>query len=226
MASGDDQRVVGYGAVVFTKGPAQADTAVIKAVPSDTLIVTAPLTADDKRSLLAFARKTIDWFLTSRTTPMARGFSPSAIRHAGCFVTLKKNGELRGCIGNMAGTLPLARTVGAMAWAAAFEDNRFQPVERNELAGLTIEISMLTPQCHVPAADSIRVGTDGVVIRKGGRSAVFLPQVATEQGWTRDEMLGHLCRKAGLPEDAWRSGAEFYTFQAVVFAESDFPSKP
>jgi AmmeMemoRadiSam system protein A len=114
---------------------------------------------------------------------------------------------------------PLGKTVGAMALQAAFSDPRFPPVTPEELPKLTVEISALTPMKPVSGAGDIVVGRDGVLLAKGGRSAVFLPQVATEQGWGRDEMLDHLCRKAGLPTGCWKEGASFSVYQAEVFGE-------
>jgi AmmeMemoRadiSam system protein A len=116
---------------------------------------------------------------------------------------------------------PLAELVGAVALESAFEDPRFNPVTLRELPDLEVEISVLTPMQRVAGAGDIVVGRDGVLLQKGGRSAVFLPQVATEQGWTRDEMLDHLSMKAGLPADAWRDNTAFSTFQAIVFSEKD-----
>ena len=101
-------------------------------------------------------------------------------------------------------------------------DTRFSPVTLKELAGLEIEISVMTPMKPVAKPTDIVVGRDGVVIQKDGRSAVFLPQVATEQGWGLAEMLDNLCIKAGLPRDGWKSGAQFRVFQADVFSESQF----
>jgi AmmeMemoRadiSam system protein A len=135
----------------------------------------------------------------------------------GVFVTLKKRGNLRGCIGRMVPDRPLAELVGAMALQSAFEDPRFNAVTARELPELEVEISVLTPMKQVSGPGDIEVGRDGVLIQKGGRSAVFLPQVAPEQGWGRDEMLGHLCQKAGLPANAWKEGTTFLTFQAIVF---------
>jgi AmmeMemoRadiSam system protein A len=129
---------------------------------------------------------------------------------------------LRGCIGNLAGDFPLGQTTAWMAVQAGLNDSRFSPVTLKELSGLEIEISVLTPLKPVAKATDIVMGRDGVVIRKGGRSAVFLPQVATEQGWSLPEMLDNLCIKAGLPRDGWRSGAQFRVFQAIVFHESQF----
>jgi AmmeMemoRadiSam system protein A len=114
---------------------------------------------------------------------------------------------------------PLATLVGAMALQSAFEDPRFPAVTLREVPDLQIEISVLTPMEPVAGPEAIRVGRDGVLLQKGGRSAVFLPQVAPEQGWGRDEMLNHLSMKAGLDASAWRTGARFSTFQALVFSE-------
>ena len=139
----------------------------------------------------------------------------------GVFVTLKKRENLRGCIGHMIPDRPLAEQVGAMALQSAFEDPRFSPVTAKELPDLEVEISVLTPMKPVSGPNEIVVGRDGVLLRKGGRSAVFLPQVAPEQGWGRDEMLSHLSQKAGLSPNAWREGASFQTFQAIVFSETE-----
>lgn len=227
---GEPGRVVGYGAVVFADGPPHeipspggktggADTGALH--PTAEPSPGGPLEPADKKALLAFARETIHRYLTTGTLPLVRGFSTRAQRPRGAFVTLTKGGELRGCIGNMLPGAPLDRTVGAMALRAAFEDPRFPPVTLEEYPRLSIEISALTPLKAVSSADDIVVGRDGVLLEKDGRSAVFLPQVATEQGWGRDEMLDHLCRKAGLPAGSWKQGARFSVFQAEVFGERD-----
>jgi len=215
---GDPGRVVGYGAVALTAN-ASVDTSALQWQESDS---TATLSRDDEKALLAFARKSIEWYATSETAPFPRGYSAGAMLREGVFVTLSENGELRGCIGHMEGNLPLCHVVGNMAIAAAFEDRRFSPVRTDELGKITIEISVLTPMKRISDAGKIRVGTDGVFMRKGDHSAVFLPQVATEQKWSREQMLGYLSLKADLPEDAWKEGAEFSTFQAIVFSENDF----
>lgn len=221
VSVGEYTRVVGYGAVTFSPGPTAPDTSLFQSwteLPVDSF----KLNQQDHKALLVHARKTIEWYLTSGTMPLNRGFNPMAETKTGAFVTLHKHGELRGCIGHMAEDMPLCRTVGGMAVMAAFNDRRFRPVTENELDEIDIEISVLTPMKSVPDTSYIVVGRDGVVIRKGGRSAVYLPQVAPEQGWDREEMLSHLCQKAGLPPDGWKKGAEFLTFQAEVFSESDF----
>ena len=136
-------------------------------------------------------------------------------------MTLRKRGDLRGCIGRMTADAPIRQVVGAMALAAAFEDRRFDRVRASELKEIEIEISLLTPFRPVAAAAAILPGRDGVVLKKGSASAVFLPQVATEQGWGREELLDNLCVKAGLPRGCWTSGASLSTFQAEVFAEGE-----
>jgi MEMO1 family protein len=223
----DRTRVVGYGAVAFT---AAADGGSGGATPgSDASSLTppaappadAPLDAAARRALLELARTTLErWFATGGTVPLPRDLPAATQRPRGAFVTLYKGGDLRGCIGHMSPDQSLATTVQAMTLAAAFEDPRFRPVEAGELRAIEIEISVLTPLAPVSGPEAIVVGRDGVQIRKDGRTAVFLPQVATEQGWDRTALLENLCRKAGLPGDAWKSGARFWTFQSVHFRES------
>ena len=214
---GERERVVGYGAVVFTAGRETGKTTGTAAPAASD----RNLTPVDKKALLALARETISRFLAAQTVPLPRGLNPAAMERRGVFVTLKKHGDLRGCIGRMIPDRPLATLVGAMALQAAFEDPRFRPVTLEEVPKLEIEISVLTPMKQVSGPDEIMVGRDGVLLQKGTRSAVFLPQVAPEQGWQRDEMLDNLARKAGLPDKAWREGARFSTFQALVFSEAE-----
>ncbi len=218
---GDSSRVVGYGAAAFFKlsqcpgfqfNPYEVADAKGK----------TELTDNDKKALLAFARKTIEQMATTQTAPLARGFAPKLYNRQGAFVTLKQGHELRGCIGHMAEDTPLCLVVGKMAVQAAFNDRRFSPLAPEELDEIEIEISVLTPICEVDGYEEIRIGIDGTVIKKNGRSAVFLPQVAVEQGWNRSEMLSRLSRKAGLSSDSWKNGMRFYIFQAIVFSESDF----
>ncbi len=214
---GERERVVGYGAVVLGSGLAPEKGA-SPAAPAGA----KSLTPEDKKRLLALARETISRYLTVQMLPLPRGFSPAAMEERGVFVTLKKHGNLRGCIGRMIPDRPLATIVGMMALQAAFEDPRFRPVTPEEVAKLEIEISVLTPMKPVSGPGDIVVGRDGVLFQKGRSSAVFLPQVAPEQGWGRDEMLSNLSQKAGLPADAWKEGgSSFSTFQAEVFGEAD-----
>ncbi len=138
--------------------------------------------------------------------------------HAGAFVTLTRNGSLRGCLGHLDADRPVAEVVRDMAAAAATEDPRFPPLEPEELDGIRIEVSVLTPLERARPADVVP-GRDGVVLRVEGRQAVFLPQVAAEHGWDRDRLFAELCRKAGLGAEAWRhERADVRTFRAQVFA--------
>lgn len=152
---------------------------------------------------------------------------PGLLAHKGAFVTLRRRGvapgapgSLRGCIGRFTDDAPLYRSIARLACESAFNDSRFPPVRASEMPDLCIEISVLTEPRPVAAVDSFKVGRDGIILRCGYRSAVFLPHVAVEQKWDRTEVLEHLCEKAGLPSDAWkRPDASFATFQAEVFAE-------
>jgi MEMO1 family protein len=215
-AVGERDRVVGYGAVAFTAGTGGPDTKALAPPPPGKV---GELSDADKAYLLKLARTTVERFLATDTLPFPRPTSPALRAKQGAFVTLTKGGDLRGCIGHMAEDTPLCQVVSRMALAAAFEDTRFTPVKPAEVPSLEVEVSVLTPLAPVEGPGSVVVGRDGVVIRKGGRSAVFLPQVAPEQGWSREEMLDHLCQKAGLPADCWRSGCQFLTFRAIVFGE-------
>ena len=214
---GGPDRVVGYAAVAFTAGSGGPDTQALRTPPPAP--ASAELTEEDRQYLLRLARETITRYLQTETVPLPRAASPALRRRQGAFVTLEKHGELRGCIGHMAEDTPLALTVARMALHAAMQDRRFRPVRAVELPAIQVEISVLTPRRQVSGPEAIVVGRDGVVIEKAGRSAVFLPQVAPEQGWGREEMLAKLCLKAGLPADCWHRETTFFTFQAVVFGE-------
>jgi MEMO1 family protein len=212
---GDRSRVVGYAAVSFCLASRPCG----EPLPVRTAVQAPALTDEQKQVLLVFARNTLQQYLETETTPLFRWDDPAFLEKQGAFVTLKKHGELRGCIGQMTQDLPLYQTVGRMALSAALHDSRFPRLSLRELKDVKIEISVLTPYQRVDSVDQIRVGQDGVLLKHSGRSAVFLPQVAPEQGWTRNEMLDNLCRKAGLSSDCWKRGAEFDTFQAIIFSE-------
>jgi AmmeMemoRadiSam system protein B/AmmeMemoRadiSam system protein A len=218
--STDPSRVVGYGAVVFTKGESDRNSEAQSQRSS--VPATGALQASDKKALLHLARETISRVLLTDTVPLARGFPAHLRRPQGVFVTLKKRGELRGCIGRIIGDEPLCKLVGAMAVQSALNDRRFDPLSADELKEVEIEISVLTPMKPVSGAGEIVVGRDGVLMAKDGHSAVFLPQVATEQGWNREALLDNLCLKAGLAGGCWKQRVRLSTFQAVVFSESEF----
>ena len=218
---GESSRVVGYGAVVLTADGGEKNSGIsAQSIPA--AVSSAALTLSDKKALLAFARETLSQIFLTDTVPLARGFNTNLQQPRGAFVTLKKKGELRGCIGRMIGDEPLIKLVGVMAIQAAFSDRRFNTLTADELSDIEIEISVLTPMKKVSGAGDIVVGRDGVLINKDGHSAVFLPQVATEQKWNREEMLDNLCLKAGLTAGCWKEKTQFSTFQAVVFSESQF----
>ncbi len=216
-AIGNRDRVVGYGAVSFFKTNACEKSDLPErgheSEPGE-------LDPKDRQTLLNIARTSMEQFLSCRIIPMVRDLPPALKFHQGAFVTLKKNGHLRGCIGHLAQDRPLGQVVSSMALQAALNDRRFDNVTYQELPDIEIEISVLTPFKKVGSPGEIRVGRDGVMLEKDWRKAVFLPQVAVEQGWSRQEMLDNLCRKAGLADGSWRNGAQFYTFQAQVFSES------
>ena len=220
VSVGNLSQVVGYGAVALVGGlgNSTAITQQLKAPPS----AATELQISEKKLLLAFARETIRRYLATGTTPLARGFTARLRVPQGAFVTLTKHGELRGCMGQMQADSELGKTVATVALEAAFNDIRFSPLTLSEVPDVEIEISVLTPMKFIAKADQIQVGKDGVVLEKAGRSAVFLPQVATEQRWGREELLNHLCAKAGLPEGCWGKGAKLSVFQAEVFSESEY----
>lgn len=174
--------------------------------------------------LLRLARETLRRHLAGKPLPdpvkEGHALPPKALDKYGVFVTIKKHGDLRGCIGSIVGTEPLYQGVIRNTVNAASHDQRFEPMSKAEEPQVEIEVSVLTPLKEVSGPMDIRVGRDGVVLEKGGRRALFLPQVAPEQGWDLETMLAHLSRKAGLPSDAWKSGARFEVFQAHVFHET------
>ena len=217
---GENDRVVGYGALAFYK-TAQNIKVIEKTDENNSKKNSTELDSLDKISLLKLARKSIEQYLTSETLPLPRNLTPLMKTRRGAFVTLKKHGELRGCIGSMVENLPLYNVVGKMALQAAFNDNRFHPLEIGELSQVELEISVLTPLAKINNADEIVLGRDGVVLKKGNKQAVFLPQVAKEQGWSKEQFLTQLCYKAGLNATDWET-ATLYTFRAEVFSEKDF----
>jgi AmmeMemoRadiSam system protein B/AmmeMemoRadiSam system protein A len=217
---GNQQKVVGYGSVVYSINDHPEKQDLFSAAPAEDK--SFELNNEDKKLLLAFARKTITQYLESETVPLARGFSHNAEKNIGAFVTLRKNKDLRGCIGYMREDLPLCEVVGSMALQSAFNDQRFYPLSKDELSQIDIEISALTPYKPIKSEAEIILGRDGVVLKKGGKQAVFLPQVATEMGWNKNVLLDNLCLKAGLQAGDWKQGAQLSTFQAEVFDESEF----
>ena len=182
--------------------------------------MTAVLSPDERRQLLAAARQAIEDTLAGkriRPLPLEGAFG----RRAGLFVSLHRHGDLRGCIGYPSSDEPLGATIGECAVAAATGDPRFPPVTPSELAELDIEISVLTPIEPLTDPADFVIGRDGLVIDHQLRRGLLLPQVATEYGWDRETFLSQLCAKAGLPRDAWQRGARLFRFEAEVFGERE-----
>ncbi|MBN2282587.1 MAG: AmmeMemoRadiSam system protein B [Deltaproteobacteria bacterium] len=216
--TGDKSGVVGYGSVAFYL----PDAGEKEDEPERGVGVDMGLSETDKDLLLDLARKSIETKFTGGDVPACTVDSEILKQNMGAFVTLKKHGQLRGCIGFIEGRKPLLETVKEMARAAAFQDPRFRPVSREELDELTIEISALTPLRQIKDANEITVGTHGIYIVKGFRSGLLLPQVATEHHWDRIKFLQETCHKAGLPSDAWKDKeSKIFIFSADIFGEEE-----
>jgi AmmeMemoRadiSam system protein A len=176
------------------------------------------LTELEKKSLIDIAKTTIEGRLTGRDIPEPHVESEVLKQKSGAFVTLKKHGRLRGCIGYIEARKPLYKTVAEMATAAAFNDPRFPPVKLDELTHLTLEISVLSPLKEIKDIKEIEVGIHGLYITKGYNSGLLLPQVATEYKWDSLTFLEETCYKAGLHPDAWKDkDTRIYIFSADVF---------
>ena len=144
---------------------------------------------------------------------------PALSQKCGAFVSLHRQGRLRGCIGHFGEDYPLHKIVAVMARSAAFEDPRFKPLGRNELADTDIEISVLTPMRRIQSIDEFELHKHGIYIRRGHRSGTFLPQVADEVNWTKEEFVSHCAQdKAGIGWDGWKDAeTELYVYEAIVF---------
>jgi AmmeMemoRadiSam system protein A len=174
-----------------------------------------------KQTLLKTARDTVKAVLTGGALPKPKSSDPELNAHCGCFVTLKNLGQLRGCIGQFTSGKPLIELVVEMAKASATGDPRFfaDPITADELEQLDVEISVLSPLQRTENPLTLRLGVDGIYIKRGCVSGCFLPQVATETGWNKKQFLSYCCaHKAGLPADAWKDPeTEVYLFTAEVF---------
>lgn len=180
------------------------------------------LNKQEKIYLLELARNTIVELLEHNKYPSTKPISEKVQEKFGVFVTLHKNGNLRGCIGYIEGIKPLYEAVMDMAKSAAFRDPRFSPLREDELDELEIEISVLSPIVIIHDIKKIEVGKHGIIIQRGGYRGLLLPQVATEWNWNREEFLTQTCYKAGLPGDAWRDpDTEISIFSAEIFSEKD-----
>ena len=178
-----------------------------------------------KQTLLKIARDTVEGVIAKQPAPKPRSDDPELNAPCGCFVTLKNRGRLRGCIGQFISDTPLIELIAEMAKAAATSDPRFfaDPIRPVELEQLDIEISVLSPLQRTDDPLSLRLGIDGIYIKRGRLSGCFLPQVADETGWTKEQFLEYCCmHKAGLAADAWKDPeTEVYFFTAEAFG-ADF----
>jgi len=209
---GDKSRVVGYYSLVVTQKGSTANEAEYN------------LSDNEKELLLKIARNTIVEYLKTGKAPVIKRstLTENLMKNCGCFVTLKKNGKLRGCIGRFIADESLYIIVQKMAVASATEDSRFMPVTSDEIDNLEIEISVLTPLKKINSIDEIVLGKHGIYIKKGWKTGTYLPQVADETTWNVEEFVSHCSHdKAGIGWDGWKS-AELFTYEALVFSEEGF----
>ncbi|MCF8338240.1 MAG: AmmeMemoRadiSam system protein B [Bacteroidales bacterium] len=182
------------------------------------------LSGKEKKNLAEIARNTLESYLAGKGMPeIPKNLITSNLQtECGAFVTLNKDGQLRGCIGSFEVDKPLYKVVQEMAVAAAVDDARFPTVAEEELKDIDIEISVLTPMKKIHSIDEFELGKHGIYIKKNNRSGTFLPQVADKADWTKEEFLGHCARdKAHIGWDGWKD-AELYVYEAIVFSEQDF----
>jgi AmmeMemoRadiSam system protein B/AmmeMemoRadiSam system protein A len=230
--TGDRDNVVGYVSAVMVKGaaPAGRQSTAKQKLSQASERTTAPskprpgtdLTREDKIFLLKLARSVIEAETSGKKLTVPSSPSPIMQELRGAFVTLKKNSQLRGCIGYIEAIKPLATTIQEMAKAAALDDWRFNPVRADEVPTLEIEISVLSPITEVTDPSAIIVGKHGLIMTRGSNRGLLLPQVPVEWGWDRETFLAQTCAKAGLPEDAWKQkGTKIECFTADVFSERE-----
>jgi hypothetical protein len=201
---------VGYSATVFTAAPAASGADADALSPAE------------QATVLELARRTVEEHARTGRRPGLPAAGGRLAEPRGVFVTLHRQGQLRGCIGYVEAVKPLLEAVREMAVCAASEDPRFPPVRPEELAALDVEVTVLSPLRRITDPESVEVGRHGLVVRRGGRSGLLLPQVPVEQGWDRVTFLEHTCLKAGLPTNAWQDPAtELMVFTGQVFGEKD-----
>ncbi|MGC9331310.1 MAG: AmmeMemoRadiSam system protein B [Bacteroidales bacterium] len=213
---GDKNRVVGYWAMQITEDKEHNNNDTNNSE-------TYNLNHEEKKILLELARYTLEERLKTGILPEIKAdtFSSELQKKLGCFVTLNKNGKLRGCIGNFNSNEPLVNTVQQMAISAALYDNRFKPVTYDELDKIDIEISVLTPLKPIESIDEFELGKHGIYIKKGSYSGTYLPQVAEGRNWTKEEFISHCSQyKAGIGPEGWKK-AQLFTYEALVFSENE-----
>ncbi len=220
IVHGDRERVVGYGAIIVGKNEDQKSKIEKQDSQGDDYRNNG-LSEAQKRILMQIARDSVAGFVKHGKAPEFTIGDPRLNERQGAFVTLKAGGKLRGCIGQIVpGEEPLWQVVRDMAVAAASEDQRFSPIRESELSGLGYEVSVLSVPARITNYKEIELGRHGVIVRKGSRSGVFLPQVAEETGWSKEKFMEELCsQKAGLADNAYKDdpGVELLVFTADVF---------
>ncbi len=178
------------------------------------------LTDSEKQFLLRLARSSLESAVRRTPLPPLGPCDASLLEPRGAFVTLREGGELRGCIGYVDAVKPLAHTVREVTAKAALEDVRFPPVGPDELPGIGIEISVLSPLSRLDEIAGIELGTHGLMIEFEKYRGLLLPQVPLEHGWDRETFLSQTAKKAGLPSSIWKHReARTYTFTADIFSE-------
>lgn len=175
------------------------------------------MSSKDKQQLLEIAREAITSFVLTGTIAKRDVNNSNLQVKLGCFVCIKINGMLRGCIGNFISDKPLYQLVQEMAVSAATRDPRFYPMKKDDLKDFNVEISVLSPLHKISSIEEIEVGVHGLYLEKNFSRGVLLPQVAVENGWDRDTFLSQTSLKAGLGKDDWQEGTDIYTFSAQVF---------
>lgn len=177
------------------------------------------LNSADKKILLQLAREAITATVQTGKLKMQQVAEGRLASPHGCFVTIKKQGGLRGCIGNFSSDKPLYQLVQEMAASAATRDPRFYPMKEEDLAEFELEISVLSPLNKITSVEEVEVGKHGLYLEKNFSRGVLLPQVAVEHNWDRETFLSQTALKAGLKKDDWKEGADLYVFSAEVFGE-------
>ncbi|TGU70564.1 AmmeMemoRadiSam system protein A [Geomonas terrae] len=177
------------------------------------------LHSSDKKLLLQLAREAVTSTVLTGKLKIQTVTEERLLAPQGCFVTIKKKGTLRGCIGNFTSDKPLYQLVQEMAASAATRDPRFYPMKEDDLAEFELEISVLSPLNKIESPEEVEVGKHGLYLEKNFSRGVLLPQVAVEHKWDRETFLTQTALKAGLKRDDWKEGADLYVFSAQVFAE-------
>jgi len=189
--------------------------------PSPIAVEQGEFSHEERTLLLQLAHESILSALEDREISVDPP-SPHLAEPRGAFTSLYLNGELRGCVGYVLPVGSVYRAVIDTARAAAFEDTRFDPVTNEEARRLEVELSILSPP-HAISAEEVEVGRHGLLVSMAGHRGLLLPQVPTERNWDRITFLEQTCRKAGLPSDAWQTGALIEAFTAEVFGEKNIP---